>query len=132
MNYFLSDKDLKKALDKEREFLFSAIARALHELEHKFLILFDIGIIKSDPKIKKKEKNMEDEPRAIRPFYEVLDELFDYILQSEDHRLIILADELQKSAEEGEEKKEIWVKALRKSYRKAKELIKEEDEKGKS
>lgn len=75
---------------------------------------------------------MEDEPRAIRPFDEVLDELFDYILQSEDHRLIILADELQKSAEEGEEKKEIWVKALRKSYRKAKELIKEEDEKGKS
>lgn len=61
MNYFLSDEDLEKALKEEREFLFTAIGKALHELEHKFLILFDLGITKSDPmKIRKGVKKMSE------------------------------------------------------------------------
>ena len=104
------------------------LARKLKELEANFLLLINTVGNKSHQKNKKKERNMEEEPRAVRPFEEVLNDVFDYILQSEDHDLILLVDELEKSAKEEEEKKEIWKKALRKSYKETKEFLKEQEE----
>ena len=89
MNYFLSSDDLEKILKEEREFLFTAIGKALHELEHKFLILFDIGVIKSDPrKIRKGVKHMseiKDLMEALKTISESKDddELQDIILRLE-------------------------------------------------
>ena len=43
MGYFISDDDLEKAMDEERERLFTVIGRALYELEHRVSLLINVG-----------------------------------------------------------------------------------------
>ena len=57
MSYFLTKDDLEKALDEEREFLFTAISKALWELEQRISLLINVGLTKSDP-TKNKQKGV--------------------------------------------------------------------------
>ncbi len=68
-----------------------------------------------------------EEERAIRPFEEVLDAVVDYVLKCEDHELILLIDELEKSAKEEVEKKEIIKKKLRRIFKEGMPILKEQE-----
>jgi len=136
MSYFLTDDDLDKAVDA----VFSAVARMfseedvrfnkkLKELENNFLLLINtVGRNKSHQSKNKQNKGVEkmEEERAIRPFDEVLADLIDYVLQSEDHDLILLSDELFESAKIEIEKRETTTKKLRQIIAKGKRFLKEE------
>lgn len=138
MSYFVSREELLDEINKAVDAVFSAVARMfseedkkfnrkLKELESNFLLLINTVGYKSYQKNKKRSRKMEEEPRSTRPFEEVLDEIIHYIIQGEDHELILMVDELEKSAKEEGEKKEIWKKALRKSYKKTKDFLKEQE-----
>lgn len=142
MNYFCTKNELLEEINKAVDAVFSAVAKMfgdednrlnerLKKMERDFLLLINTMGQQTHQSGNKRRNKMEEE-RATRSFEEVLDEVIDRILQSEDHDLIILVDELEKSAKEETEKKEIWKKKMRKSYRKAKELLQEEGEKGKA
>lgn len=145
MNYFVTKDDLDKAVDA----IFSAIARMFSEEDERFekklrkmesetlLLINTVGRNKShQPKNmygrkpvhhkskNKRSKKMEEEPRAIRPFDEVLADLIDYVLQSEDHDLILLSDELFESAKIEVERRETTTKRLREIIAKGKGFLK--------
>ena len=140
--YFVTKEELLEEIEKAVDAIFTAVARMfgeedkklakkLKDLESNFLLLINtVGRDKSHQKNNKRRKNMEEEPRAVRGFEEVLDDVIHYILDSGDHELIILIDELEESLKEEGEKKEIWKKKIRQIYKGGMEILKrEEDEK---
>jgi len=141
MNYFVTKSELLEEIAKAVDAIFSAVARMfseedvrfnkrLKELEANFLLLINtVGRNKSHQSKNKHKgvKKMEEEPRAVRPFDEVLDEVIDYILQSEDHDLIILVDELEKSAIEEAGNKEKIKGKLREIFKEGMPLLKEQE-----
>ena len=66
----------------------------------------------------------KEEPRAIRPFDEVLADLLDYVLQAEDHDLIILSDELSESAKVEIEKREKTTSGLKEIFKESEVFLK--------
>lgn len=66
MGYFISDDDLERALAEERHHLFTAIGKALYELEHRVSLLIDVGIKERYPTgnkhkgVKMSEKKIKD------------------------------------------------------------------------
>lgn len=146
MSYFISKEELLSEIEKAVDAVFSAVGRMfseedvkltkrLKELESNFLLLINtVGQQSHQLKrshglapvtSKNRRKKMEEE-RTPRPFAEVLDDLIHLILESGDHETIILIDELEESLKNETEKKEVWKKALRKSYKKTKDLLKEQ------
>lgn len=136
--YFVTKEELLSEIEKAVDAIFSAVARMfseedkrlnkrLKDLEANFLLLLNtVGYKSYQSKNKKRSKNMEEEERAVRPFEEVLDEVVHYILQSEDHELILMIDELEKSAKQEVEKKEKIKQKLRQIFKKGKDFLKEQ------
>ena len=138
MNYFLTEDDLDKAVNA----VFSAVAklfsekdeelkRKLKELEANFLLLINTLGQRShqfENKHNKGVRKMEEEPRAVRNFDEVLEDLIEYVLQSEDHDLILLADELHESAKVEIEKREKTTGKLREIFKTGRAFMREQEE----
>ena len=139
MSYFVTKDELLSEINKAVDAVFSAVARMsseedvklnkrLRRMERDFLLLINIvGSDSHQKNNKKRSKKMEEEPTAIRPFEEVLDAVVDYVLQSEDHELIILIDELEKSAKEEVEKKEIIKGKLKRIFKEGMPILKEHE-----
>lgn len=138
MNYFVTKDELLEEINKAVDAVFTAVARMFSEedvrinrklkaLENNFLLLINTVGHKSHQKNNKKRRKDMEEERAIRPFEEVLEQVVDYVLSSEDHELIILIDELDKSAKEEVGKKEKIKGKLREIYKEGKALIKEQE-----
>lgn len=148
MSYFVSRGELLEEIAKAVDAVFSAVGRLfsdkddefnrkLKELESNFLLLINtVGQRSHQSKNmyglapvhhKKRSKKMEEEPRAIRPFEEVLDEVVHNILESGDHELIILIDELEKSAKEEMELKEELKSKLRQIFKGGMPFLKKEE-----
>lgn len=137
MNYFVTKRELLEEIEKAVNGIFTAIAKLfseedkrlnkrLRKMESEFLLLISILGQPSHQSRNKRSKKME-EPRAIRLFEEVLDEVVDYVLHSEDHELILLIDELEKSAKEEVKKKEKIKGKLREIFKEGMPILKEHE-----
>lgn len=135
-NYFVTKRDL----DEERDRLFTTLAKMfsekdkflskkLEELRNEFLLLIDtIGqqsyqLGKSAPSGRKRGAKRMSE----RPFEEILKELVDHIMNSNDERAIILIDELEQSAEKFKEGKKQMKLQLNRIHKKAEEFLKQQE-----
>jgi len=142
MSYFVTKKELLEEIEKAVDAVFSAVARMfsdederikrkLKALENNFLLLINTvgrsGSHQYEKNNKKRRKKMEEE-KAIRPFEEVLEQVVEYVLSSEDHELIILIDELEKSAKDETEKKEKIKGKLREIFKKSRAFLKDVEE----
>lgn len=90
MSYFISQDDLDRAMDEERDRLFTVIGRALYELEHRFSLLINVGFTKSDPakKIKKGDKKMSKAKTLIEKLWIIAD-------KSDNKELVDITKELE-------------------------------------
>lgn len=97
MTYFVSKDDLDRALDEERDRLFTVIGRALYELEHRFSLLINVGFTKSDPtEIKQKgDKKMSKAKTLIEKLWIIAD-------KSDNKELVDITKELEKYVEKTE------------------------------
>lgn len=100
-DYFIS----RRELDEEREHLFNAMAKCLSDLEKELFLMIEAVLGQKSQTARNKntgEKRM-GEKRSVE---EILKELMDYVLKSDDEKLIILADELEESIKTFKEEKE--------------------------
>ena len=135
MSYFVSRGELLYEIEKAVDAIFKAVATCLSDEEKKFntklgvlreefLLLIDaMGGSESHQLRKNKlRRNQMSE----RKFEEILKELIDHILKGNDEEAIILADELEKSAE-GFKKEQVRIKEkLGKIQKKTEEFLKQE------
>lgn len=138
MSYFVTKEELLSEIEKAVDAVFTAVARLfsdederfnrkLKALESNFLLLINTVGRKSQQKNNKKRRIKMEEERVIRPFEEVLEQVVEYVLSSEDHELIILIDELEKSAKDEVEKKEIIKGKLRRIFKEGMPILKEQE-----
>lgn len=142
MSYFVSRDELLWEINRAVDHIFSAVAtclsdedkkftRKFEELRNEFLLLINIvGRSEShqlktgsNPVIKNRRKHMSE-----RKFEEILKEMIDRILEGNDEKLIILVDELEKSADKLKKEKELITGKLTTIQEKVKTFLKQEQE----
>lgn len=138
MNYFVSREELLSEIAKAVDFVFTAVARKfsdedeesnkkIKELRNEFLLLVNtVGQQSHQLRNRKGVKKM-DEEKEKRPFEEILEDVVNHVLDSDDHELILLVDELDESFKEEAEKKERVKSKLREIFKRGKEFIKQEE-----
>ena len=144
MSYFVSRDELLFEINRAVDHIFSAVATCLsdedkkftkkfEELRNEFLLLINtVGrseshqLRKPAPRTGLFNKNRR-EKMSERKFEEILKEMIDHILKGNDEELIILVDELEKSADKLKKEKELGKGKLTTIQEKVKEFLKQEE-----
>lgn len=133
MSYFVTKEELLSEIEKAVDGIFTAVGRMfsdedkefnkkLKELEIKFSLLINtVGYKSYQLKKENRRKHMSE-----KTFEEILKELANHIMDSDDEKAIILIDELEQSVEKFKEEKERIKLQLNKIYKKTEAFMKQE------